>query len=427
LERPNFPLGSVCGRLDRFPVEGGFEGGLRTDGIYKNDTLDLPLVSYITVVRNQADTIIRCIESVFQQEYPNIEYIIIDGASTDGTLDIIKTYADQVDYFISQPDSGTSEAINKGIALASGQLISLINSDDVLLPGATQIVINEYKKTKADMICGRVDRLNGSIVEATLNVPRFSIPKMTVKYNYIYVLALYTCRNVFDTVGGFNESYRIINDFVWTQLCIKHNFNIKYIDNKLTLFSYGGMASTNLKILCKEHFKFSQEEFPFLTKRQAEHYFFGFFEWGAHRVSFYPIFSKLNKLLYQENEFRLAVYRTALYICIHDCWKIINLFNIDTEATIELTSVFDYLIKTLNESLSQGSDYNVSMKKFEELANYKKIQNRYYQKYYPATVKGTALKLIISIFLFADRLIGKNLYILSWFAKRAISTYQLWK
>ncbi|MGB9762804.1 MAG: glycosyltransferase family 2 protein [Minisyncoccia bacterium] len=92
---------------------------------------ELPLITVITVVFNGAKTLEDTIKSVINQTYPNVEYIIIDGGSTDGTLDIIKKYEDQIDYWISEPDKGIYDAMNKGIEVAVGRWINLLNSGDI--------------------------------------------------------------------------------------------------------------------------------------------------------------------------------------------------------------------------------------------------------------------------------------------------------
>jgi len=89
-----------------------------------------PKISIITVVWNNAATIKDAIESVLSQTYDNIEYIVIDGASTDGTVEIIKSYGDKIAAFVSEPDRGLYDAMNKGIALATGDIVGILNSDD---------------------------------------------------------------------------------------------------------------------------------------------------------------------------------------------------------------------------------------------------------------------------------------------------------
>lgn len=102
--------------------------------------------SIVTVCLNSADTIRQTIESVVHQQNENIEYIIIDGGSTDGTVDIIKEYGDEISFWVSEKDNGLYDAMNKGIVKASGDVISLLNSDDWYEPNILERV-KEYFET----------------------------------------------------------------------------------------------------------------------------------------------------------------------------------------------------------------------------------------------------------------------------------------
>ena len=128
-----------------------------------------PLVSVVTVCLNSEKHLAETISSVRGQTYKKIEHIIIDGGSTDGTLEIIKKFADRIAYWTSGPDKGMYDAMNKGVALAKGDLIGILNSDDYYQPNAVEIIVNESRKDKeAGVFCGEVlfflDESNGTRV-----------------------------------------------------------------------------------------------------------------------------------------------------------------------------------------------------------------------------------------------------------------------
>ena len=107
-------------------------------------------VSIITVVKNNEDKIEKCINSVINQSYKDIEYIIIDGNSSDNTKSIIQKYKNQIDILLSEKDNGIWDAMNKGINLATGDIIGFLNSDDVYYPNALQTVVDYFKNKQID-------------------------------------------------------------------------------------------------------------------------------------------------------------------------------------------------------------------------------------------------------------------------------------
>ena len=126
------------------------EGGLRKNGLFKKSSEGKPLISIITVVFNDEQKLEKTIQSVLKQLYDYVEYIIIDAGSMDGTLDIIKKYNNQIDYWVSEPDKGLYDAMNKGISLSSGYIL-MLNSGDILSSNHTLKNIAE-KLVRDDVI-----------------------------------------------------------------------------------------------------------------------------------------------------------------------------------------------------------------------------------------------------------------------------------
>ena len=135
------------------------EGGLRVEKVNKKKIDNLPFISIITVVKNGEKYLDETINSVLNQTYKNYEYIIVDGGSKDSTINIIKEYSSKIDYWVSETDQGLYDAFNKGMMLAKGDFIGIINSDDIYLPNSLEILKNYIiKNPEIDFIFGSVKK-----------------------------------------------------------------------------------------------------------------------------------------------------------------------------------------------------------------------------------------------------------------------------
>lgn len=334
LLRTQYSETEVCGRYKTYPkAEADKEGGLRTKGVYKEDTEDNPLITYITVVYNRESTLERCMKSVWEQTYKNVEYIIVDGNSTDGSLKLIEENADKIDYYISQPDTGIYNAMNKGISLARGRFLCFMNSDDECVLQAAEKVIEEYKRTNADIICGtRNLYMNGQKVEE-VTYPRYCIKHSNFRYIQMYHQATYASYEVFNQIGGFDESYSLLSDWIWESAAIDAGFSVDFCNEILTDFNYDGASFKGIMTKDNEWITWTMKSFQGLSKEDAE-----LFIYSIDRDR-HPMFSlaTLNKVAdnYRSNlKFQKAYYEDILLACIEACIDIDRLleqvdYNID--------------------------------------------------------------------------------------------------
>lgn len=179
-----------------------------------------PKVTVVTPSYNQAEYLENTILSVLNQDYPNIEYVIIDGGSTDGSVDIIKRYQDRLAYWISEPDSGQSNAINKGFKHATGEIFNWLNSDDILMPSAVKIAVHYLlNKPEIGMVYG--DRIiidkKGNFL-SLVEVPSFNAKSMMYNWTIPQETAFFRREHWFD-VGGLDIGINYYLDYdLWCRL-----------------------------------------------------------------------------------------------------------------------------------------------------------------------------------------------------------------
>ena len=186
-------------------------GGLRKKKIFKFCRKSKPLISIITVVKNNKKYLTQAIKSIINQDYQNYELIIIDGNSTDGSLDIIKYFDKKnlVDIWISENDKGIYYAFNKGLALARGEMIGFVNSDDILLKNALQILVKYYNTNRNfDFIFGSVKKHWG-----VLHGYKPWKIKFTWGFYSSHSTGFYIKKNAAKIVGDYNTKYKLNADY----------------------------------------------------------------------------------------------------------------------------------------------------------------------------------------------------------------------
>jgi glycosyltransferase involved in cell wall biosynthesis len=199
------------------------------------------LITMITICRNAEVTIARTIKSVGDQLFPQLEYIVIDGASTDSTANIVRSYGKMIDIFVSEPDDGIADAFNKGIARASGDIIGFINADDQLLPGTLDKVRDFFAaRPDVDVLHGDVLLYEGShLIKRIRPAGRWWYPWRLVLFNHP---ATFVRKSVYEQYGLFDTSYRIAMDVEIFLRWLRKGVNIAYLPDPLVAMQAGGLS-----------------------------------------------------------------------------------------------------------------------------------------------------------------------------------------
>jgi glycosyltransferase involved in cell wall biosynthesis len=215
-------------------------GGTRFKEILPESTADLPLVSVITVVFNGGKYITGCIESVLRQDYPSVEYIVIDGGSSDGTLDLLRQYDDQIAFWKSEPDHGIYDAWNKGLCEARGEWICFLGADDEFLPGAVSAYMTlAAMNPQAEYLSSQVKWVHPSGYERIIGEPwrwrEFSKSMCTAQVGSMHR------RSLFDRLGMYDTSYRIVADYELL-LRARQQLNTAYMPTTTAMMRAGGVS-----------------------------------------------------------------------------------------------------------------------------------------------------------------------------------------
>ncbi len=199
--------------------------------------MQLPKISIVTPSYNQGAFIEETIRSVLDQSYPCLEYIVIDGGSTDGTLNIISKYAEQLAYFVSELDNGQAEALNKGFKRATGDIIGYLNSDDVYLPGTLLRVAEEFSiNPNCRWLSGGCFLFGLPDSHGLLSPRGFQSPAESVSGCFIPQPAVFWQRELFNSHGFFDDTYRYAMDWeFWVRLSFRGE-RCHFIDQPLAAF-----------------------------------------------------------------------------------------------------------------------------------------------------------------------------------------------
>jgi glycosyltransferase involved in cell wall biosynthesis len=193
-----------------------------------------PLVSIVTPSLNQAAYIEAAIESVLGQDYPNIEYLVVDGGSTDGTLDILRRYGERLRW-ISEPDAGQADAINKGMRLTHGEILAWLNADDQYAPQAVSRAVAELQAdSQAAFVYGHAEFTDqaGRLIAPCVRVEPFNLHRLLNYLDFIVQPTTFFRRDAFLAVGGLDASLRYCLDYdLWIKLALR--YPVRYLPELL--------------------------------------------------------------------------------------------------------------------------------------------------------------------------------------------------
>ncbi len=239
------------------------EGGRRTVGHAAHGTAQLPLVSVITVVLNGARFIEETLAAVAAQTYPHVEHIVIDGGSTDGTQDILRRNETALGYWVSEPDAGLYDAMNKGLALVtdSSSYIIFANADDRLYsPEAIERAMSA--SSGEDLVYGRMVLADEGISAVIgRRVELSDLARQTICHPATFVR-----RHVFDRVGKFDTRFTIAADYDHIVRCFAEPVSTRFVDVIVARMRMGGVSDSRFMVSCSERKAVIRKRFPLLPR-----------------------------------------------------------------------------------------------------------------------------------------------------------------
>ncbi len=208
-----------------------------------------PRISVITVCLNQSRFLEETLRSVLDQEYPNLEYLVVDGGSQDGSVDIIRRYEAQLDWWVSEPDNGQSDAINKGFAHATGSVVAFLNGDDLYLPGALQVVAEEFAAEGFDLLAGacRYIDAGGATVGRVKHYPRTRADFMdlrTYEFSYLTQPEVFLSAELVSRLGPLRSDMHFAFDYEYWVRAASRGAVVRHTERELACFRRHGAQKT---------------------------------------------------------------------------------------------------------------------------------------------------------------------------------------
>lgn len=219
-------------------------------------------ISVITIAYNSGHSIRDAIDSVLSQTHPDVEYIIVDGKSKDNTVEIVKSYGDRITRFVSEPDKGIYDALNKGIGMATGEVIGFMHSDDLF---ANEHILSKvaalFENNKTDSIYGDLEYVYKEDTNKVLRYWKsgiFSLRNLKLGWMPPHP-TFYVKRSVYEKYGAFNTDYRIAADYdTMLRFLGKYRITTNYLPEVMVKMRVGGASNRSLKNIIqksKEDFK----------------------------------------------------------------------------------------------------------------------------------------------------------------------------
>lgn len=353
-------------------------------------------VSIITVVYNGAETIEQTILSVLGQTYENVEYIIIDGQSTDDTKKIIERYSDFISVFISEKDNGIYDAMNKGIQKATGEIIGIINSDDWYARNAIENIVRFFEKSKADLVYGKICAVYPD--GQTRIVPK--VPLETIWYQMaVPHPTVFIKKKIYESFGLFDLNYELSADYDMLLRFYIKQVRFDFLDTVIAYFRTGGKSTLYRRKGIEEHSEISMKYIEGShQKEELLPKFKNWYTWAYFNMMIEDEKGFLSKLIceyFHKSLEKIIIFGTGIWgnrcheSLQHGKIKVIkyvdnnpakwgqNFHNIKVVGPQELCHEKDYILiavrnngNEIKQCLHDLGDHHLEMVSLEELKNY---------------------------------------------------------